>query len=415
LIAGLDRADADIADPLASSLEREGITQEQFQSRYSDVPALRGAILQKWFEGAAAPAVVHAKVNTVASKDPIAVQKLADVDAEQYLDNPGLKGQFYSELASKLQDPSLDRTRIYPIMSAMVIPTYVFKGVAVPADKVSPFQSRNQNVDKLYDINQVQIDIDMQIEQDWTETGAPLAALPPNAKSDPAMRKKAYRHILKRGRAPMTTIDTSQPISEYGTWYSPGEITVPAGSAETAYGQMMQLGALQPEWYPNGTVVLNIQRKVDAGERELKKPTAFDGMMSALWVSRNQPAESYGVTGGGAGEFLEAAVPYADVANATAVIPNDDYLGEIQRLSATVPNNSSVGEELLRGNAVGTNLTTGAYQGIIDRSTQEANTPGDSPIAPGATNEGVGGPATPGHEASVPGGTFDATRQKPVR
>jgi hypothetical protein len=74
-----------------------------------------------------------------------------------------------------------------------------------------------------------------------------------------------------------------------------------------------------------------------------------------------------------------------------------------------------VGEELLRGNAVGTNLTTGLYQGVIDRSTQEANTPGDSPTAPGATDEGVGGAATPGHEAAVAGGTFDTARQTPVR
>ncbi len=415
LIIGLDRADADLADPLATNLARDGITQAQFDARYSDVGAVRGAILQTWFGGAAG-AVLKGKVKAVASKDPIAIQKLADLDAEQYLEVPTKKDDFYTQLATRLESPSLDRTRIFPIMTSLAKLGFLFKGQKVPDDRVSPFQSRNQGVDKLYDINQVDVDIDLQMEQDWTDTGAPLAALPPGAKTNTDLRKKAYRHILKRGRPPMGTIDTSKDISNYPTWYAPGEISVPPGSAETAYGQMMQLGALQPEWYPNGTVVLNIHRKkVAAAQRELRKPTAFDGMMSALWTARNQPGEVYGVTGGGLGEFLEAGVTYADVSEATAVIPNDNYLDEIQRLSATVPRGSSTGEELLRGNAVGTNLTTGLYQGLIDRTTQEANNPGDSPIAPGATNEGVGGPATPGHAPAVSGGTFDAGRQKPVR
>ena len=415
LIAGLDRVDMDIADPLASSLEAEGLTQTQFDARYSDAPAVRGAILQKWFEGGAGAAIVRTKVHKVAEKDPIAVQKLADVDAEGYLENPSLKDQFYTELAGKLQNPSLDRTRVYPIMSSMMIPTYVFKGVQVPSDRVSPFQSRNQGVHKLYEIQQIDVEIAQQIEDDWVATGKPLAALPPTAKGDPALRKKAYRHILGGGRAPMRTIDTGQPITSWGTWYAPGEITTPAGSAETAYGELMQLGALQPEWYPEGTVVLNIERKVAAGARELRKPTAFDGMMSALWTARNQPGEVYGVTGGGQGEFLEANVPYADVTSATAVIPNDDFLSEIQRLAAAVPDDSSVGEELLRGNAVGTNLTTDLYQGVLDRSTEEANNPGNSPVAPGAATPGGGGAAAPGSAAVTPGGTFDRSRQKRVR
>jgi hypothetical protein len=56
---------------------------------------------------------------------------------------------------------------------------------------------------------------------------------------------------------------------------------------------------------------------------EARRPTAFDGMQSSLWVSR-PTGETYGVTGGGANEFLAGNVPVAALKNPRMVAPEGD-------------------------------------------------------------------------------------------
>ncbi len=161
------------------------------------------------------------------------------------------------------------------------------------------------------------------------------------------------------------------------------------------FTKMMTLGALQPEWYPNGTCVLNIDRRLSGAARVLFKPTAFDGLMSALWTARNMSEDDYGVTGGGLGEFLEANIPFSDVTSAKAIIPSDDFLADVKR-AATEAEKKAPGstptEELLRGNdqnvkvlntsGDGTGGAKDMYGQIIDRTKQEQQTPSPSPNAP---------------------------------
>ena len=174
-------------------------------------------------------------------------------------------------------------------------------------------------------------------------------------------------------------------------WYHPGSIVPTAPKGGLAYNQMMTLGALQPEWYPERTATLNIT-KSNTAARRLRKPTAFDGVVSSLWAARNHSGQTYGVTGGGNSDFLEKDVKYSD-----------DFIEEIQRLAAiSKPLNSTVMEESLRGHAMGASESTHLQQRITDRTTREAHTPSDTTV----TGAGPG--------AAVSGGTHDRSRQTPV-
>jgi hypothetical protein len=96
------------------------------------------------------------------------------------------------------------------------------------------------------------------------------------AQKDDTLKKKAYRHILKKGRPPLDTIDKTKPISNFASWYKPGEIVVNTSAPPNQeFARMMTLGALQPEWYSNGTVVLNIERKLAALSGSSPRPAGL--------------------------------------------------------------------------------------------------------------------------------------------
>ncbi len=416
--AALDGAAPDCTD-LTAELAKDWVGKQKadLDKETADRAKLKRSVLDK-FLAAGTP---KAQTQTVGSRDPIAIQKFQDVDQEAHLSVPSLKDTFYQNLLAEMKKPEYtDRTRTYPAMKASAPPpTFAFKGNPIPAERISPLSSRNHSVDRLFDINIIAADLEAAIEKPLADAGAPPDKIS-DAKKDPERRKKAYRHLLKSGRDPMTTIDKSKPISQWGTWYAPGEIKPnPSAAANTEFANMMTLGALQPEWYPNGTVVLNIDRRLSGAARNIKKPTAFDGMMSALWTARNMGVDDYGVTGGGLGEFLEANVPFSDVSSSHAIIPDDDFLADIQRVVTEVKNKtggaSTPTEEALRGqkknekilNTTGDN-TGGAkdmYGQVVDRSTQEQNHPSAAPQAPGAAQPNSA--ALPGGAAAAPKGAYD--------
>ena len=388
-ILAKDQALGDIAQPLATKLATASKTQTDFDSQYADVGLLRHEAIAAFLEVGQATSATQ----TVGSPDPIAVQKFADIDSEAHLSDAGLKDKFYLNLVTEMKKPSFtDRTRTYDAMKAAAPPAeFGFKGNPIPVERITPLSSRNQSVDKLYDINTIAAEIDTAIEQPLLAAHARPDTVT-TKKADRALRLKAYRHLIA-ARDPLTTVDKGQPISKYAAWYAPGEISVPPGDNTTNYARMMRLGALQPEWYPNGTVVLNIQRTLEAGARDIRKPTAFDGLMSVLWVSRNLGEDDYGVTGGGLGEFLEKGVTYNEVTSATAVIPSDDFLADIQRVTTQVNNaqpGSTPTEELARGNGQGTSILNtapearGMYNDILSTTAGEHQNPSVPPVAPGA-------------------------------
>lgn len=407
----------DISTPL--STEWVGKTRAEFESQFIDPNKLRHAAIAKFLS----TTPDKAKMQTVGSKDPIAVQKFQDIDGEQHLDpaHGDLKKDFYQKLHAEMgKDTFTDRAVSYQVMKAAVGYSFNLKGTKIPANRITPLAARNHSVDKLYDVAKdvaaTKALIDAEITRALTAEHASAKRIA-NAKANDATRRKAYRHLLKSHGDPLSTIDKTKPISPYATWFAPGEIIVNSSAPPNQeFARMMTLGALQPEWYPTGTAVLNIDRRLSGATRVLFKPTAFDGLMSALWCARNLGVDDYGVTGGGVGEFLEANVPFSDVTSMKIIIPSDDFLADIQRLSTEVANKDSSStptEEMLRANnknvkilnTTGPSGVKGMYGQILDRSAEEQNNPGPSPVAPGATQETSA--AMPSKAPAAKQGAFD--------
>lgn len=407
---------ADLAQPLAAKLGTESLTQQQFDGRFRDPAHLYSAMVSEWRAGRADGEFVKA----FGQPDPIAVQKFADVDAEAYLEDPTVKDRFWQDVAGALQSTITVRSRVFPVMTAKSY-AYSMKGTKIPAAQLTPLQSRNQSVGKLYEATTTGAKDAAKakaFQMVQAETGATRAQLDAwGIVPDDQQLRAAFREMLRTTHVanPHSLAEASTLLSRYGTWYKPGEMRVSSADPNVAFAEMMTLGALQPEWYPEGTAVLNINRSVDDKLREARKPTAFDGMCSALWMARNQPGQTYGVTGGGVGEFVEKGVTYGEVISSTAAVPAEDFLRALDRLVQTVKSRkaaegSTVTEEVLRGNGVGGGKSGpmrqvhAMYNQVTERSGQESKRPtaipeNTAPVGPGA---------------AVAGGTFDPTRQTPI-
>jgi hypothetical protein len=431
------KGDGDISAGLAK--DWVGKQRAAFESQFLDNGTLHKAIIDKHL----GPAPDAAKMQTVGSKDPIAIQKFKDIDTESHIAiNPdGKKKEFYIDLHAVMVSPAFtDRERTYPAMRAAAGFKYNCLGAKIPPERVAPISSRNHSMAKIWDAAHQTATTKTAINNEIT-TQLTVGGKPPNpiklaeklASDD--LRKKTYYHLIKTGKlSAKASVDPAVKMSKYGpTWYAPGEIKVDTSTPPNQeFTKMMTLGALQPEWYPEGTAVLKIDM-TGVANRVCLKPTAFDGLMSALWTSRNLTVHDYGVTGGGLGEFLEADVTFGHVSTITPVIPTDDFLADIQRVIAEVKgklganvhdpahdDTSTPTEELVRGNGGNTKIlnTAGnastadgptakaAFGSVIDKSTKEQNKPSATPAAPGATAETSA--AAPAKSAAAgSGGAYD--------
>lgn len=394
---------ADLADALAGTLT--STAKADFDTRYASVTNLQKDVIKEYVKGGDS----KAKTQQVGKDDPIAIQKFQDVDQEAHLEDASVKTQFYDGLRSGMQNGDLtDRTRTFPLMQSTAGNTYKFKGTLIPADRLTAVSTRNQGLNGMLGVanTAAKAQIAAAIEAEMVALSATPAQIA-TAQGDWNTQVKAFASILKSGVDPMSLIDKRHNITQgYGTWYHPGAI-VPSldPDPDVAFTDMMTLGALQPEWYAEGTVVLEIDMSAKAN-RVCRKPTAFDGLMSSVWVARNLSDSDYGLTGGGAAEFLEANVPYRFVTSARAVIPSDTLKVELQRLIDAAPANSTPTEEALRGStAAAGGSAEGLYDSVIDSTVNEQNTPGANPTVAGAASPNTS--ASPSGPAVAPGGAYD--------
>ncbi len=419
----------DIADPLVT--EYVGKSRAELEKSNLD---MRHGVISKYL----GPAPIAAKIRTVGSLDPIAIQKFKDVDDEAHLDpaHAGLKAEFDKDLHQVMIQPDFtDRSRTYPAMKLAIGYTkYVCKGAQISADRVSPHSSRNHPIHNLYGAISstgtlaTKAAIKLKVEADLKSKTPPMSqpaidAAVLQAQVDEELLKTTFRHLLKEKGYNSDWIKPTDTVNSRGgaAWYGPGEIAVnPGAPVNQEFGRLMTLGALQPEWYPYGTAVLQIT-KVDQSARKLYKPTAFDGLMSALWTSRNIGAHDYGMTGGGLAEFLEFGITFADVKSASIIVPSDDFLANIQRVITQVAKlgvDTSPGEELLRGkggsnvrvlNTVGNNNggVKDMYNQVIGKSTAEQNGPSPAPNVPGAATPKAPALAEPTKAGVATDGAYD--------
>src|SRR5262249_30215506 len=62
-----------------------------------------------------------------------------------------------------------------------------------------------------------------------------------------------------------------------GTWFTPDSYKL-KNASDAGYGQLLELAALQPEWFPEGNIVFDVDVAASLSTIEARKPTAYDGM-----------------------------------------------------------------------------------------------------------------------------------------
>jgi hypothetical protein len=248
-----------------------------------------------------------ADVDAFCAPDPIAVQKLADVKGEtNHEDNAGAKAGFYDAMAKYIQTnaESVNPATIFNACMNNLAGPYKFKGNKIDVSKIGKSMQRTQGLGGFYG---------RVVDKSYYEAKA--AGAPDVGKAAFAL----WKQEALNGN-PMAHLAAGQIEPTGGTWFTPDSYKLKDGS-DAGYSQLLQLAALQPEWFPEGNIVFEVDVATAAGTMEARKPTAYDGMQSALWVSR-PTGDTFGVTGGGANEFLAGKIPIGAVKNAKAVIPS---------------------------------------------------------------------------------------------
>ncbi len=147
---------SDIAGSLASEVLSARKTASQFASEYVGASLGRKAI-EAYAKDASAGSN-KARAQVLGARDPIAVQKFADIDGEAHLEaaHVGLKTTYYNDLIAKMRDPVYtDRSRTYEIMKGARGYSYTFKGKKLPAARLTSHSTRNQSVEAFYDKNKI--------------------------------------------------------------------------------------------------------------------------------------------------------------------------------------------------------------------------------------------------------------------
>lgn len=398
-------------------------------------PNLKSELLAAWRTAKAGDD--QAFVEEYGSKDPVAVQKFSDINAEAYWDDTAGKGALadakkglYQAVAAAVVQYQTERARVFPIMTAKRF-NYVFAGKKIT--NIPDLTRRTHSVGALGRAGAMSAAGDAATLKRGLELIAARSggAITYDAiKADPTaiaeagtLKMPALRDILRKGEmAPAAMANPSNKLSDYATWFTPGAVT-PTPGGEAGYTQLMVLGALQPDWYPDGTILVEVNNAAPGALLEARKPTAFDGLLSALWVARNQPGETYGVTGGGAEEYLMTGPTWSMVTQSSAQVPSEANLQDIVAASERVKarfgqrqhgvnprdptgvnprdptkpamtDTTSTGEELLRGNAQPMGgFAQGTYQQVIGATKAHAQSSGAA--APGGVMAPGGGGAPP--------------------
>ncbi|MSP90502.1 MAG: hypothetical protein EXR79_01655 [Myxococcales bacterium] len=414
---------AEGAPMLAGKWEAEQLTQETLDRRTADEAGTYIHLLRAWKE---AKGTDEAFVKDFGKNDPIATQKFADIAGEQYYEGSieAARTQFYADVAGKLLQPKQARDRVFPILQSAASP-FQKKGKLIPPEKLGEFGSRAQGLPAYLEAarqgpKMTELDneaLEMLAAAAGHPSGAALTAINPNIATtwmapgvNPGLELLKLK--LSQGVDPLPYANKGMGLTRPGgtLWFTPDKVKVDA-DPDTGFGELMTIFALQPEWYPGGSLAIKVKTAGEGAIRNARKPTAFDGIMSALWVSRNQPEQAFGVTGGGAREYVAEEATWGAVESAQAQTISSTFQAELKKMASQYRKGNSAGgtsptsatEERLRGNTPAPAAPNGAQalqSQIIGKSRAEATSPSR---VPGQANTNANGSRT---GAAVPGGTF---------
>ena len=263
----------------------------------------------------------EADVKAICAPDPIATQKLNDVDNEQNMEvtpaKTARKG-FYDAMAGWIQangvNPTFNPATIYNQTMNNLAAPWRFQGTTIKPQNLGKAVQRTQSVGGFYGSV-----IDKKHYEDQF-AGAPNP------------QKLAFEKWKEEARTgdPLQHIAKGEilPDGKSGTWFTPDSYKL-TNASDAGFGQLLELAALQPEWFPDGNMVFSVDMAFAASKLIARKPTAYDGMQSALWVSRPN-ADTFGVTGGGANEFLGGNIPRSAIRNPKLVVPSPELQQELK-------------------------------------------------------------------------------------
>jgi hypothetical protein len=275
-----------------------------------------------------------ADVKSYCAPDNIAMQKLRDVDAEQYCidgtTNEAAKTGFYQAVGNYINSnhTSLDPGAVYNSCFDNLAGPWKNKGKPVPASKLSPFLLRTNGFSTFFQYQCLK-----KTEYEQRARRLLVAGVASGEILDIAM--KTLRYNVGLGNENMNdlfnkTVDITPPWGP--SWFSTDQVEW-AASPETNFAGLLTLNALQPEFFPDGTVSYKVKKEAFIqGGVELRKPTIYDGMQSGLWSPRNIDGNAFGVTGGGASEFLANSINGRFVEEVRGSFPAEEIVTALKAL-----------------------------------------------------------------------------------
>jgi hypothetical protein len=346
------------------------------------------ALVQAWKNAEAANPGGFCR--SYATPDVIATRKFSEFDSEpgtnyESGDANAPRTTFYSALANTLATGTVARARVFEKCGGVVRSAGLrMLGKHITQAQLQPTLQRTAGIGGTWSYTTDQAMVAADLANDTAvlppslhgKRGDELLALDPDLVKEYWMSKSDKKYL--KG-------DLTPPSG--GTWFSSGQITLKPGSGDTQFAQLMEIGALQPEWFADGACRFTMDSAtIGSVAGNCVKPTCLDGMQSALFVPNPSPG-AFGVTGGGVNEFLAAKVPASAVTSMQIISTSPGLQAAIERADrlAKSKGHGSAMDQMERAGAEGGRRVVmgesrGVYDRVSERTAQERATP--TPVDP---------------------------------
>jgi hypothetical protein len=322
----------------------------------------------------------RAFVGAYAKADTIALRKFGELDGEpdhNYEGGGGAahKAKFYQQLASTIETEPVPRMNVFGKCDGTVRKAGLrMLGKIIPESVLEPLLHRTAGIDNTWKFSTDQ----KAVAADCVSS----PTFPPSLRSMPHTDLLAkFPSVVKEfwiasgGAYAKSKLIGNLTPPNGGTWFSSGTVSVKPGDA--GFAQLMEIGALQPEWFSDGAVKFTISSAGLGAVREnLRKPTCLDGMQSGMFVPKYD-LSFFGVTGGGYNEFLAGTVPSANVTKMEIISTSPGLQQAIQAADAQARSggHGSAMDAMERGQSPNLGQASGVYNQVATRTEQERRNP----------------------------------------
>ena len=317
-----------------------------------------------------------------AAPDAIATRKFGELDAEpdtNYESGSAAthRDPFYTQLAGKIVSGGRPtrRNTFGACDRAVRDAGQPMKGKRIPQTMLEPLLHRTTGIHGTLKYT--------------TDNDAVGAAFQADRVCTPALRALRPREVVRNHTAAVAAWWTGKggayvkstlvnPLTPPGggTWFSSGQVTV-STTGDAGFRELMEIGALQPEWFAEGALKLTIDSsRLPATPDNICKPTCLDGMQSGLFVPRPDPGY-FGVTGGGFNEFLAASVPPTSVRSVEIFGTSGSLEASIRAADqqARAAGHGNAMDAMERGETLTTDWATSTYDQVGTSTARERRSP----------------------------------------